>query len=126
MKKKVLILDDDLDILQICSIVLKKKGFDVIALNTSNNVIEQVNHHQPDVILMDNWIPGPGGIEATRMLKNDISLQNIPVIFFSANSNVTQLASEARADYFLQKPFDIAELENIVNEAINHAIGAGK
>jgi CheY-like chemotaxis protein len=126
MKKKVLILDDDLDILQICSIVLKKKGFDVIALNTSNNIIELVSHHRPDVILMDNWIPGPGGVEATRMLKNDIGLQTIPVIFFSANSNVTQLATEAKADYFLQKPFDITELEDIVNEAINHAIGAGK
>jgi CheY-like chemotaxis protein len=126
MKKKILILDDDPDILQICTIVLKKKGFEVIAFNNSNNILEQVSNHQPDVILMDNWIPGPGGIEATRILKDDSEWQNIPVIFFSANSNVTQLASEARADYFLQKPFDIAELEDIVNEAINHAIGAGK
>jgi CheY-like chemotaxis protein len=126
MKKKILILDDDPDILQICTIVLKKKGFEVIAVNNSNNILEQVRNHQPDVILMDNWIPGPGGIEATRMLKDDAELQNIPVIFFSANSNVTQLASDARADYVLQKPFDIAELEDIVNEAINHAIGAGK
>jgi CheY-like chemotaxis protein len=126
MKKKILILDDDPDILQICTTVLKKKGFEVIAFNNSNNILEQVSNHQPDVILMDNWIPGPGGIEATRILKDDSEWQNIPVIFFSANSNVTQLASEARADYFLQKPFDIAELEDIVNEAINHAIGAGK
>jgi CheY-like chemotaxis protein len=126
MKKKILILDDDPDILQICTIVLKKKGFEVIAFNNSNNILEQVSNHQPDVILMDNWIPGPGGIEATRILKDDSEWQNIPVIFFSANSNVNQLASDARADYFLQKPFDIAELEDIVNEAINHAIGAGK
>jgi CheY-like chemotaxis protein len=121
MKKRVLILDDDLDILQICTIVLKKRGFEVFTLNTSNRVLEQVKAFQPDVILMDNWIPGPGGIEATRTLKLDTSTHDIPVIFFSANSNVTQLAQEANADYFLQKPFDISELEGIVQTAIQPA-----
>ena len=121
MSKRVLILDDDLDILQICAIVLKKKGFEVHTLSTSNQVVEQVKAFQPDVILMDNWIPGPGGIEATRTLKLDSTTHDIPVIFFSANSNVTQLAEEAKADYFLQKPFDISELEGIVQMAIRPA-----
>lgn len=122
MNKRVLILDDDPDILQICSIVLKKKGFDVSTLNTSNQVVDQVRIHQPNVILMDNWIPGPGGIEATRALKLSPETHDIPVIFFSANSNVTQLAREAQADYFLQKPFDITELETIVQMAINQGV----
>ena len=122
MAKKVLILDDDADILQICSIVLRKKGFDVSTLNSSTNVQEHVRHYQPDVILMDNWIPGPGGIEATRLLKKETDLHSIPVIFFSANSNVTQLAREAQADYFLQKPFDITELEAIVQLAVSHPV----
>ena len=118
MNKRVLILDDDLDILQICTIVLRKKGFDVQTLDTSNQVLNQVKAYQPDVILMDNWIPGPGGIEATRLLKMAPETQDIPVIFFSANSNVTQLAREAHADYFLQKPFDITELEATVQLAL--------
>jgi len=122
MAKKVLILDDDADILQICAIVLKKKGFDVSTLNNSTNVQEHVRKYQPDVILMDNWIPGPGGIEATRQLKSEADLQSIPVIFFSANSNVTQLAREAQADYFLQKPFDITELEAIVQMAVSQPV----
>jgi CheY-like chemotaxis protein len=122
MNKRVLILDDDIDILQICTIVLKKKGFDVQTLNNSSQVVSQVRSYQPDVILMDNWIPGPGGIEATRLLKQEPATQDIPVIFFSANSNVTQLAHEARADYFLQKPFDITELEGIVQLAISQGV----
>ena len=126
MNKRVLILDDDLDILQICTIVLKKKGFDVQTLNNSNQVVNQVMDFQPDVILMDNWIPGPGGIEATRLLKQAPETQDIPVIFFSANSNVTQLAREARADYFLQKPFDITELEAIVQMAIRQGVEPAK
>ena len=126
MNKRVLILDDDIDILQICTIVLKKKGFDVQTLNNSSQVVAQVRSYQPDVILMDNWIPGPGGIEATRLLKQDPATQDIPVIFFSANSNVTQLAREARADYFLQKPFDITELEGIVQMAISQGVAQTK
>src|SRR6202012_640655 len=118
MNKKVLILDDDIDILQICTIVLKKKGFDVQTLNNSNQVVNQVKNYQPDVILMDNWIPGPGGIEATRLLKLAPETQDIPVIFFSANSNVIQLAREAQDDYFLQKPFDITELQATVQMSI--------
>src|ERR1700722_11079829 len=125
MGKRVLILDDDMDILQICTIVLKKKGFEVFTVNNSNQVVELVKTHRPDVILMDNWIPGPGGIEATRRLKLDPGTQDIPVIFFSANSNVTQLAQEAKADYFLQKPFDISELEGIVKLAIRPTDKAG-
>lgn len=126
MSKRVLILDDDLDILQICTIVLKKKGLEVQTLNNSNQVVSQVRDFQPDVILMDNWIPGPGGIEATRLLKLSPDTQDIPVIFFSANSNVTQLAREARADYFLQKPFDITELEAIVQMAIRQGVEPAK
>lgn len=122
MTKRVLILDDDLDILQICAIILRKKGFDVSTLNSSTHIVEKVRAYQPDVILMDNWIPGPGGILATQMLKNEPDLQFIPVIFFSANSNVSQLASEARADYSLQKPFDITELEDIVKQAISESV----
>lgn len=122
MDKKVLILDDDLDILQICTIVLRKKGFNVATLNNSSNILENVRECLPDVIIMDNWIPGPGGIEATRQLKKDPELHEIPVIFFSANSNVTQLARDAHADYFLQKPFDISELEAIVQMAISQGM----
>ena len=125
MSKRVLILDDDPDILQICTIVLKKKGFEVFTLNNSSQVVEQVLLYHPDVILMDNWIPGPGGIEATRTLKMNSETEDIPVIFFSANSNVTQLAQEAKADYFLQKPFDISELEGIVQLAIRPTKNAG-
>ena len=125
MNKKVLILDDDIDILQICSIVLKKKGFDVSTLDSSNQIVDRVRACQPDVILMDNWIPGPGGVEATKELKNTHDLHNIPVIFFSANNNVTQLAQEANADYFLQKPFDITELEAIVQIALGQAVPQG-
>src|SRR5258708_7341703 len=101
--RRVMIFDDDIDLLEVCSIILRTKNFDVIAKNKCTEIIDDLETYQPDVILMDNWIPDTGGVKATRMIKENDRLRNIPVIFFSANSNIAQLCSEAGAYYFLQK-----------------------
>src|SRR5215213_10266307 len=103
---KILIFDDDKDILDICTIILQVKGYQVFTETSCEHVIEKITTRQPKVILMDNKIPETGGIAATRLIKQTASTKNIPVIFFSANTNVAQLSKEATADYFLQKPFD--------------------
>lgn len=118
MKKKVMIYDDDADLLEICSLILQSKNFVVITKDQCTAVLEDLAQHQPDVILMDNLIPDMGGIKATRLIKASEQFQHIPVIFFSGNVDVNELASEAGADYSLQKPFDIAELQSIIVSAI--------
>ncbi|HCN84121.1 MAG TPA: response regulator [Sphingobacteriaceae bacterium] len=113
--KRILIFDDDIDILSICSYILEELGWEVHTSTNCNNIVEKVKNIVPDVILMDNWIPDTGGIVATQTLKNDMELKNIPVIYFSANNDIQSLAKQAGADSFLEKPFDIEELENIIN-----------
>jgi DNA-binding response OmpR family regulator len=119
MPGRVMIFDDDTDLLEVCSIVLKSKGYTVSGLSKCNDILPEVTSFSPDVILMDNWIPDAGGVKATRLLKNDFELKLIPVIFFSANDRVEELATEAGAEFFLQKPFEIEELENVVSRAIS-------
>ena len=114
MEKTVFIFDDDADILTLCSILLQQKGFTVHTASNCANIIDKINEAKPHAILMDNRIPDKGGIEATQLLKNNLSTKNIPVIFFSANTNVEQLSQQAGADYFLQKPFDIDEMEELI------------
>jgi len=116
MEKTVFIFDDDADILTLCSILLQQKGFKVHTAANCGNIIDRINQAKPDAILMDNRIPDKGGIEATQLLKNNLSTKHIPVIFFSANTNVEQLSQQAGADYFLQKPFDIDEMEALILE----------
>lgn len=115
---KVLIFDDDADILELCSIILGTNGFETIVKTDSKSVIEEIKEASPDVILMDNWIPGIGGIKATQLIKSHPDTGLIPVIFFSANNNIEGLAKEAHADYYLKKPFDIHELASIVENAV--------
>ena len=118
MNRRVIIYDDDTDLLEVCSLILASKDFEVITKDKCTEILTDLEQHQPSVILMDNWIPDVGGVKATQIVKESKEFQHIPVIFFSANNNVSELAQEAGADFCLHKPFDFADLENIVSNAI--------
>ena len=114
--KKVFVFDDNADILELCTIILEDAGYEIKTSATSNQIIDQVMAYMPDIIFMDNWLPDVGGIDATRELKADDRLKSIPVIYFTANNDVKSLAEQAGADGYLSKPFDIQELEDIIEK----------
>jgi two-component system cell cycle response regulator DivK len=113
---RVLIFDDDPDILQICSIVLRSRGIATDLETNCERIIEKISSSSPDVILMDNKIPPSGGIDASLLVKSSVH-KNIPLIFFSANHDVQSLAADAHADYYIEKPFDLDELVELVMKA---------
>jgi DNA-binding NtrC family response regulator len=114
-QKKIVIFDDDEDILSICNYVLEERGWEVHTYTDCNSIAEKISAIMPNVILMDNWIPDAGGIIATQILKKNQELKSIPVVYFSANSDIQLLASHAGAETYLAKPFDLEELERIIN-----------
>lgn len=116
--KKIFIFDDNLEILELCTEILEDLGCQVKTSPTTNNVEQQVSDYMPDLIFMDNWLPDISGIEATRMIKSNENLKNIPILYFSANSNIDALAKEAGADDYLAKPFDIDQFEEVVKKYI--------
>ena len=116
MNKKVFIFDDNIEILELCTEILQDIGCEVKTSPTTNRVEQQVADYMPDLIFMDNWLPDMSGIEATKLLKANDRLKNIPVIYFSANSNISELANQAGADDFLAKPFDIDKFEETVKK----------
>jgi len=116
--KKIVIFDDDEDILSICSFILEEQGWTVFAYTDCNKITEKVSSVLPDIIIMDNWIPDDGGIIATQTLKKNALLRDIPVIYFSANSDIELLASHAGAETYLAKPFDLEDLENVINKML--------
>ena len=118
--KKIIIFDDDEDILSICSYILEEQGWEVHTFTDCNDIIDKVGGIVPDVILMDNWIPDVGGINATQTLKKDEALKQIPVVYFSANSDIQLLADHAGAETYLAKPFDLEDLERVINSVLVH------
>ncbi|RKO70957.1 response regulator [Sphingobacterium puteale] len=116
--KTILMLDDDKHVLEVCTIILETIGYRIEVSETSHDIIEKVEEVQPDLILMDNWIPKIGGVAATRLLKSHPSFRDIPVIYLSANTDIQQLAKQAGADSYLAKPFDLEDLENMVADLL--------
>lgn len=119
MNKKILIFDDDTVILEVVSLILEDAGHEVIISETSHDILDKVAQHKPDVILMDNWIPNIGGVEATKLLKSHAEFRTIPVIYVTANSDISALAQEAQADDYIAKPFNLDDLENKVNQYLD-------
>ena len=121
MEKRILICDDDADILSICTYILEEQGWQVHTRTHCNDILEVIGDIKPQVILMDNWIPETGGIKATQAIKSVSEFKHIPVIYFSANNDIKSLAEQAGADTFLAKPFDIDELERVINSVSSPA-----
>ena len=119
MAKRILIFDDDADILSICTYIMEEQGWEVHTSQHCNNIDTTVRNIKPSVILMDNWIPDSGGVIATQTLKSQSDLKDIPVIYFSANNDIQTLAKQAGADTYLEKPFDLNELEILINKMVN-------
>jgi two-component system cell cycle response regulator DivK len=116
MVKKVLVFDDDEDILEICKYVLERRGLKVFTKQSCDDVIEDVKKIGPDVVIMDNWIPDIGGVEAIRILKSNAEFGKIPVILFTASKDIQKIAKEAGAEAFIAKPFNLKELEEKVED----------
>lgn len=122
MKERcVLICDDDPDILEVSKIILELRGHKVETLKNCDNILSKVETIKPDIILMDLWIPDIGGEEATKLLKNNATTRHIPIIIFSANNDIEKIAKVSGADNFLCKPFEIKDLESIIESTLRKA-----
>lgn len=116
MNKNILIFDDDKVLLDVFKFVLESSGYFVNISEDANNVIEKVEKFNPHVIIMDNWIPDKGGVAAIQLIKAHAQYKSIPIILCSANDDLQYLMLRAGANASLSKPFDLSELESIVEE----------
>lgn len=117
--RRVLVCDDDLTISELVAIILVDSNLaEVYTLPDCDNIIEQIESLNPALIFMDNKIPTHGGVVATQTIKSHPLHKSIPVVYFTANHDIDQLAENAGADYTLAKPFTISQLEEVVNKAL--------
>ena len=115
---KILWFDDEVDLLYLCVIMLNKDGHTVITSETYADMIKTVGQAQPDVIIMDNSMPGMTGLEAIALLKES-EFQKIPVIFCTGHAGVSEIALHLGIHSFISKPFSIAYLEKLLARACN-------
>lgn len=109
MKKKVLVIDDDLPILEALTDVLETFNYEVATVS-DGHILPAIEKEQPDIILLDMLMSGIDGRNVTKKLKNNTVTKLIPIIMLSAHPNAEQSTLEAGANDFLAKPFDIHDL----------------
>jgi two-component system phosphate regulon response regulator PhoB len=109
---KILIVEDDPDILELLRYNLSKEGYQVILAQEGEKAFTLTQKHLPDLILLDLMLPGLNGREVCRRFKSDPQTQNIPVIMVTAKGEEMDrvVGLELGAEDYIVKPFSIREL----------------
>jgi DNA-binding response OmpR family regulator len=112
MAEKILIVDDDLDTLRLVGLMLQRQGYEIVAASNGQQAISMAQSGAPDLILLDVMMPDLDGVEVTRRLRAHDDTKDVPIIMFTAKTQVEDkiLGFEAGADDYLTKPTQPREL----------------
>src|ERR1700730_135529 len=106
-QKKILVVDDEPDILEFIQIIFEDAGFLVVTTDKGEYLDKLNNGALPDLVLLDMLLSGKDGREIVKHLKRQERTKHIPVIMFSAHPGAEKTALAAGATDFVEKPFDI-------------------
>jgi len=123
VRKKILVVDDERDIVDLVSYNLGRNGYDVISAFDGNAAIDLATREQPDLILLDLMLPGIDGTEVARRLKGDARTQTIPVVMLTAKGEETDVVVGLTlgADDYVTKPFSMKILLARLNTVLRRS-----
>ncbi|MDR1838812.1 MAG: response regulator [Treponema sp.] len=121
-QKKILIADDETVNTDFFEVMLSKLGFVVEKCDDGFEVLEKVKKFHPDLIILDNIMPGITGCEITKSLKNDPNYKDISIIMLSALDDVKDKVAgfEAGVDDYIKKPFNFTEVLARINAVLRN------
>ena len=115
--KRILIADDDSDILEVVTLILEEKGY-LVDTAPNGEKLEELESSLPDLLLLDIRMSGKDGREVCRLLKNKQATRNMPIVMLSANIDIAKISAECGANDSLAKPFEISELLAVIERHI--------
>ena len=120
MGRRVMIVEDNEDLLQLLSERLKMAGFEVTVATDSATAMGMVHKAQPELIILDLLMPAGGGLGMLKNLKLSVKTKLIPIIVLTAaeNNELRQQAEAIGVTAYLQKPYDSAELLSIIKRQL--------
>lgn len=119
-QKKILVVDDEQDILEFLKEVLEDEGYSVVSTDNGEYLERLSLLDLPDLILLDVLLSGKDGRELVRYLKNQKETGEIPVIMISAHPTARESALASGADLFLAKPFDLTHLLDTIEQIVSN------
>lgn len=117
-KKKILIVDDNDDIITTYKVVLDRMGYEVIVLRDGLQVLEKIQEVEPDLVLLDVLLPGLSGSEVCKSIKETSQTSHIPVVAITASvsAGTRKKMQGVGADDFLLKPIDVSDLNRVIKQ----------
>ena len=108
--QKILIIDDDPDVITVLQLLLKRKGYVVATACNEREAYEQVESFNPELVVMDVLLSGTDGRTICKKLKSEDGSKHIPIIMFSAHPSAQKNMGDFGADDFIPKPFEGAKI----------------
>ena len=120
MNKKVLIADDEQNIVISLEFLMKREGFEVVVANDGDEAIRRIRADQPDLVLLDVMMPKKSGFEVCQEVKSDPALGAVRILMLTAKGRDTELAKGLAlgADAYMTKPFSTRELVDKVRSLL--------
>ncbi|PIQ88623.1 MAG: hypothetical protein COV72_07370 [Candidatus Omnitrophica bacterium CG11_big_fil_rev_8_21_14_0_20_42_13] len=124
MSKKILVIDDEQDVLKAVEFRLKKEGYDVFSAADGKQGFDMLKAISPNLVLLDLRLPEVDGYELCKAMNADDALKNIPLILFTASdpAHIKDNFGELGADDYIIKPFEYSELSTKIK---NHILKNG-
>jgi two-component system cell cycle response regulator DivK len=122
----VLVADDDPDTRLLFRTVLEIRGYCVTEAADGEEIVRAAESARPDLILMDGSLPRQSGFDAARQIRRFRHMDGVPIVFISGHAGGTfiALAREAGCDEYLVKPFDLAQLEDVLEKYCGNNVRA--
>jgi len=122
-QKKILVVDDEVDLVETIRFPLEMEGFNVLVSYNGEDALNQARKEKPDLILLDLMLPKLDGYKVCRLLKFDERYKDIPILMLTAKTQEKDklLGKETGANEYITKPFDIDELMKKVKVYLSKA-----
>ena len=120
MSKKILIVDDEAELVKAVQIRLDQAGYEVLVAGDGREGFDVARREKPDLIILDLMLPGMDGYEVYGLLKADTRYSKIPIIMFTARAQESdkKMGEEVGADAYITKPFDHQALLKKIKELL--------
>jgi DNA-binding response OmpR family regulator len=112
-KPRIMIVDDDQDVLDISQTYFESRGYEVVQARSGEDALKEVKESKPNLVLLDVMMPNVDGFRLCRAIKSDPKLKDIPIIFLTAKDDAQSRieGQKCGGDDYLTKPFDLDALE---------------
>lgn len=120
MKKKILVADDQPEIVSMLVTFFEEEGYAVFSASNGTDALSMVWKEKPDLIILDVMMPGKNGFEVASMLQDDARTKKIPILMLTARDEERneELAYNLGISHYITKPFHIETLRNKIKEIL--------